>query len=454
MNYIKNYEQLVNHGCQEERRIALDCLNVALDAASTYHGTKRVVSSDDHALYVGEQIFALDTIDRIYLVGAGKGTYPIVCALNEILGDRIDGGVVALKDFDENPLPTVELIKAAHPVPNEKSLEAGKKIAALGDTLTEKDLVFVCITGGCSSLMVLPPEGILLEDVIQVNKLLMRCGAPIYELNAVRKHICRLKGGGMLKLLAPATVVILTQDTRPEFLPWPDPVLADPSTFADAIKMLKDYDLWEETPLSVQRYLTHGLTHPEMETPKDINFIRSLMYDVGNQRTACETAVQYAQEKGYYAAVLSTKIEGEAREVGSVLAGIAKEIQLYKRPFPTPCVLLSAGETRVTVCEHPGEGGPNQEFALGFAMNIKGYKNVVCASIDSEGTDGPTYIAGGIADESTATRAEMMGLSIFEGLKRHDSSNVLKPLDDAIITIPTGTNVVNLRVLVIKDANE
>lgn len=452
MNYITNYERLVDHGYQKERKVALDCLNAALDAASTYEGTKRVIRCDSENLYAGDNKIPFSQIDHIYVVGAGKGTFPIVKALDEILGERIDKGVVALKEITEAlSNPKVELIHASHPVPDERSLEAGEKIAELADSLTERDLVLACITGGCSSLMVLPPEEIPFSDIRELGAELMKCGAPISEMNAIRKHTCRIKGGGLLKMLGRAHVITLTQDTRPENLPWPDPMLADPSTFQEAIRALKKYDMWDRVSARIHEYLLRGVEMPEMETLKTVEGIRHEMYDVGNQRSACEAAEEYAKSLGYQAMILSTKIEGEAKEVGCVFAGIAKEISLYNRPIPAPCVIISAGETRVTVGEICGTGGPNQEFVIGFAENIKGYPHIVCASIDSEGTDGPTVIAGGITDETSMECAVKNQVDVFEGLRLHDSSAVLTKIGDAIFTVATGTNVVNLRVMVIEE---
>lgn len=452
MNYITNYESLLDHGYQKARKTALDCLNVALDAASTYEGTKRILRCDAENIYVGTERIPISQLEHIYVVGAGKGTFPIVKALDEILGSRIDEGVVALKEITE-PLSNqrIALIHASHPVPDERSLEAGKRIAALAEKLTSKDLVFACITGGCSSLMLLPPDDIPFSDIQALGRELMKCGAPISEMNAIRKHTCRLKGGGLLNMLKKARVITLTQDTRPENLPWPDPMLADPSTFSDAIRILKQYDMWEHISQKIHHYLLRGMENPAMETLKSAEGIRHEIYDVGNQRSACEAAEQYAKKQGYHAAILSTKIEGEAREAGCVFAGIAKEISLYNRPFPAPCVIISAGETRVTVGDIHGTGGPNQEFVMGFAENIKGYPNIVCASIDSEGTDGPTQIAGGITDETSMEYAGKNQIDVFEGLKHHDSSRLLTQIRDAVMTVATGTNVVNLRVMVIEE---
>lgn len=449
MNYIKNYNDLIGHGFRVERKVALDCINVALEAANTYRGTLRQLSLHGSLLHAGATVYDLTTIRNIYVVGAGKGSYPIAKAVDEILGTRITNGIVAVKDPAAEKLKYIQIVPASHPVPDEASLMVGEAIKAIAQNLHNDDLVITCLTGGCSSLMVLPVDGVSLEDKKIVNKLLLHTGAPIYELNAVRKHISQIKGGNLLKMLQPAKVITLTQNTTPEFLPWPDPVLPDPSTFKDAISVLKKYEIWEQTPINVRNYLIRGLEHPELETPKDTNGFNHILLDTGNQRDACLAAAEYARGLGYNAYILSTCIEGESKEVGSVLASIAKEIQLYGRPFKTPCVLLSAGETRVALGPIHGEGGPNQELVLGFAMNIEGYNNIAIVSIDSEGTDGPTEIAGGITDATTITLARKKAIDIFDYLKRHDSSNALRSLADAVFTGPTGTNIVNLRVMVI-----
>jgi glycerate-2-kinase len=201
----------------------------------------------------------------------------------------------------------------------------------------------------------------------------------------------------------------------------------------------------------VRRYLTRGLSEPSLETPKSFAGWDAHMFDTGNQRSACLAAVDRARAMGYGGHVLSTNLEGESREVGTVLSGIAKEIQRYRRPFAPPCVLVSAGETTVALPGLAGDGGPNQETVLGFAKNIAGYEGIALVSIDSEGTDGPTDIAGGIADGETARRCAEEGLDLFEALRTHNASPALRALGDAVITGPTGTNVVNLRVLVVEE---
>lgn len=449
MNYVKNYKDLISHGSKGVRKVALDCLNAAINAADTYQGTRRIVNLKGETLNVGNIRFNLAKVNNIYVVGAGKGSFPITLALDRILGKKITQGVVLVKDYGKERLRHIKILKAAHPVPDIVSLQGGHSVQRMASLVQEKDLVFACMTGGCSSLLVLPVDGITLEDKITVNQLLLRTGALIGEMNAVRKHLSLIKGGGLIKMFQPATVITLTQFTAPESLPWPDPSLPDPSTFGDAIEVLKNYEIWDQVPENVRNYFLRGLSDPSLETPKNFSGLNTYMFDTGNQRDACLAAVKLAKEKGYHATVLSTKIEGESKDVGTVLAGIAKEIQLYGRPFKPPCVLVSGGETTVAIQGQAGEGGPNQELAIGFGRAIMGYEGISVVSIDSEGSDGPTQIAGGIADGETVPRAGVLGIDLFAALKCHDSSTALKTLGDAVVTGPTGTNVVNLRVLVV-----
>lgn len=457
MNYFKNFEQLTDHGEKDARVIALDCLSKALEAADTYLGTKRVVSLDQDVktLRIADESFKLSEIGNIYVIGAGKGSFPIVRALDEILGDKITDGIVAIKDYEEiRELASVHVIKSGHPVPDINSIKAGDIVVDIAKKVKADDLVFACMTGGCSALMEIPVDGVSLEDLINLNKLLLHTGAVIGEMNAVRKHVSKIKGGGLIKILQPARVITLTQDTAPDSLPWPDPNLPDPTTFHDAIDVLQKYDIWDSCPTNIKNYLMAGLEDPTLETPKDFSGFRTSLYDTGNQRAACEAAADYAERLGYQGVILSTKIEGESKDVGTALAGIAKEIRLHNRPFKAPCILVSAGETTVSIHGEAGLGGPNQELVTGFGISIKGYEGIVLASIDSEGTDGVTDQAGGICDGKTYARSIEESVDLFRALKQHNTSLALTQLKDAIITGPTGTNVVNLRVIVIEKKGE
>lgn len=302
--------------------------------------------------------------------------------------------------------------------------------------------------------MPLPANGIRLEDKIKVTELLFRCGAIIQEINAVRKHISAIKGGRLAYAIHPADIINLTvSDVIGD---WRDldcitgPTVPDTSTFHDAVAVLKKYDLWKKIPISVKTHLIKA--DPFWETPKELDGnINTFM--LATNTDACIAAQKRAISLGYNAVILSTQIEGESRELGIGLAGIAKEVEHYNRPFNVPCVIVSGGEMTVTLGEDIGDGGPNQEFVLGSALKIANSKQIVITAIDTDGTDGPTDIAGGIVDGWTLHRANQIGINIFEQLRRHNTSYVLESLDDAINTGPTGTNVMNLRVIVITTAS-
>lgn len=446
-----NYGELVAHGDGKSRAVGLECLAAALDAADTYAGTHRVVRREGNTLHVGERTYDLSRPFSVYVVGAGKGSYPIARALDEILGARIAKGIVLVKG-EAAPLKHIEVMETSHPLPDARSLAGGETIRRMAGAVRPGDLVFACMTGGCSALMAVPVPGVTIADKIALNKLLLRTGAHISDMNAVRKHVSLVKGGGLVKMFQPATVITLTQFTEPDFLPWPDTSFPDPSTFADAIEVLRNYDIWDDVPSAISSHLEKGLSDPSLETPKNFDGWDTYMLDTGNQRDACLAAVETAKKLGYNGYVLSTKIEGESRDIGRGFSGIAKEIKLYRRPFAPPCVIASAGETTVSIrCADPGKGGPNQELVLGFAEGASRYAGMTMLSIDSEGTDGPTDIAGGIADGETVDRARALGKSIFSVLKAHDSGTLLEQLGDAIVSGPTGTNVVNLRIMIVEE---
>lgn len=446
-----NYDALLSHGNAKSRAAALDCLAAALDAADTCLGTHRAVRREGDTLRVGERVYDLSKPFAVYVAGAGKGSYPIVKALDEILGGRITRGVMLAKG-DAPPLAHIQVMETSHPVPDERSLAGGEIVRRMAEKAKPGDLVFACMTGGCSALMAVPVPGVTIEDKIALNKLLLRTGAHISDMNAVRKHVSLVKGGGLIKMFQPATVITLTQFTEPDFLPWPDTSHPDPSTFADAIEVMRNYDIWDAAPEAVKAHMERGLADPSLETPKSFEGWDTCILDTGNPRAACLAAVEKAESLGYAGHILSTKLEGESRDVGRALSGIAKEITLHGRPFTPPCIIASAGETTVSVRNaDPGKGGPNQELVLGFAEGAFRYNGLTMLSIDSEGTDGPTDIAGGIADGETMDRARALGKSVFATLKAHDSSTLLEALDDAVITGPTGTNVVNLRIMVVEE---
>lgn len=446
---IKNFDSLISHGQSPVRLDALEIIEAGIHGADPGRGTLAKVRREGDCLHVGDQTYDLGQVGKIYVLGAGKGSFPIAEALDGILGDRIEEGFVVVKKGEKRRLPHIEVFEAGHPIPDEESIAGGRRILKIAAKAQAGDLVFAAVTGGCSALVIAPPAEIRLAEIKELTNLLLASGAIIREMNAVRKHLCNLKGGRLVAAIHPAETITLTLDTAPEGMPWPDMCLADPSTFQEAIAVLNHYDIWNRVAPSIRAYLQQGLENPAMETVKTLEGIASRVIGVASPDSACEACARKAEEIGYRPVILSTTLQGESADLGIFLGGIAREILTRRRPFEPPCVLISGGETTVRITGTPGVGGPNQELVLGFAKEIGSRERVVCVSVDTDGTDGPTDIAGGIADGQTLARLNAAGIEVAEILKRHDSSSALRTVEDNIMTGHTGTNVMNLRVLVV-----
>ena len=448
---FRNFEELVAHGQSEARRDALRIVGEGILGGDPGRGTRRLVRRDGDLLYIEDDVLDLREYEHVYVVGSGKGAFPIAEALEETLGDRIDEGVVVVKKGEKRRLERIEVFEAGHPIPDAESVEGARRIVSLLGKLRQNDLVFAAITGGCSALTTLPPDGVALSEIGALTDMLLKCGAIIQEINAVRKHLCLVKGGRLAERFHPARAFTLTLNTAPEGMPWPDMCLPDPTTFQDAVEVLKRFDIWNRVSSSIVSHLEKGLVSPEMETPKNLDGVRNRIISVADPWSMCESAASEAKRLGYIPAVLGVKLEGEAKELGCFFAGIAKEVAGWRRPFPPPCAIISGGETTVTIRDNPGRGGPNQETVLGFANKFRDVdRQVVCISVDSDGTDGPTDIAGGIADAQTYGRVAKMGLRIDSYLKEHNSAELLEKLGDTLVTGHTGTNLMNLRLVLVK----
>lgn len=448
---VRNYQKLLSHGQKNLREAALEIIQEGIKGADPGLGTYKVVKLSGHNLFVDRKKYDLRNMKRIYVVGAGKGSFLIAESLEQILGPRLHKGVVVVKRGEKRRLKKIEIVEAGHPLPDENSVIGAKKILEIANEAGEGDIVFAAITGGASALSTLPRRGIRLKEIQELTDLLLRSGAPIRDINTVRKHLCQLKGGLLISHIQPAEAVTLTLDTAPENMPWPDMSLPDPTTFQDAIDVLKKYGLYDVVSPSIKGYLLEGRKKPELETLKSFEGLKAALLSVGSQVRACEAAAKRAKEFGYNPIILSTSIAGEAVHVGICLAGIAREIIKNKRPFSPPCALISGGETTVTVTGNYGIGGPNQEFVLSFVQELGAGHEVCCASVDTDGTDGPTDIAGGIVDGETLPRAKNLDINIPSFLKNHNSSAALTMMEDTIVTGHTGTSVRDLRVILIGD---
>lgn len=393
---------------------------------------------------------ALDRFERIFVVGAGKAGGTMARAAERVLGGRIVAGLVNVKDGHVAKLRRIELNECGHPIPDERGAEGARRIAAIARQAGAADLVLCLISGGGSALLPLPAEGITLADKQNTTRELLACGATIHEINAVRKHLSAIKGGQLATIAWPAQVLsLLLSDVVGDDLSviGSGPTAPDESTFSTALAVLDKYGIRGKAPAAVRERLEAGERGEVAETPKQLLNARNVV--VGSNRLAIDAAERKAKELGYRALVLSTNIEGETRDVARMHAAIAREIVERGRPARRPACVLSGGETTVTL-RGGGLGGRNQEFALAAALDIAGMGQVVVLSAGTDGTDGPTDAAGAIADGSTIERGELSGLSAKEYLARNDSYRYFEALKDLLKTGPTGTNVMDVRVVLVR----
>lgn len=459
--YVKNKDILISHGDMKKRKIAIDMLEHALISVNSYDGVKKITKIIDNVLCIGILRIDLSEINNIFVFGAGKATMGQARALDEVLGNKIEKGIVIVKKGQGISLKNIEVKEGGHPRPDEDSFRGARMILDAVKTIVDKDLVFYCDSGGSSALMSHPAlgSGIRFVDEIKVTHMLLMSGAPIYEINAVRRHVTAMKGGRLQELVLSrgAQVINFKIPDTPEIIPEPDDISIpfkggweDQTTFEDAIRVLKSYELWDKTPTSVREHIKKGLTGVVPETPKDFRDMKVLTFYLGTISIACEAASKRAEELGYKPMICTTVLEGESRDAGLVLASLALEVEGFHRPIEPPCALIFGGETTVTIEGTHGEGGPSQELALGFAQKIAG-KKIVCLTMDTDGTDGPTDIAGALVDGYTVERAKNRGLNVLESLRNHDSSAVLRQLGDTVITGPTDTNVCDINIIIIDE---
>ena len=446
--YIQNREQLLLHGDIKLRKMALQIIEAALEASNPYQTTKNLVHLEWNKLTVGPHEYDLSKRRNIYVVGAGKATFPIAMALEEALGDRISGGVVILKKGQPEKLNRIKIVEGTHPIPGEEGLEGSVEILALANKAQEGDIVFSCITGGSSALLPMPVNSVTIEEKKVVNRQLLSSGASIFEINAVRKHLSKIKGGRLGLAIFPAELINLTvSDVIGDPLDYiTDPTVPDTSTFEDALRTLNKYNLLKKVPESIRAYIEAA--DPKKESPQDYGSNPYHNFILTNNDSACNAASAAAESLGLKPMILSTMFDGESRELGKTFAAIAKEIRSSHRPLKPPCILIGGGETLVTLKENFGKGGPNQEFVLSTVLDMKGQNNFVVVGFDTDGTDGPTQAAGAMADTFTLPVADANGIDLHRSLQKHEALSSLMSLEYAIITGHTGTNVNDLKFII------
>ena len=400
-----------------------------------------------------EKVFDLNAFQKIFLVGTGKASNSMALAVEEIFGDRISKGVITTKYGHLLPLKRTEIIEAGHPIPDQKGYEGAKKIQRLLKESGQKDLVILLLSGGGSALLPFPVDGIELKEKQEATQLLLDCGADIKEINTIRKHISRMKGGWLAKWAYPSTVIgFILSDVvgDPLDVIGSGPTVPDPSTFEEATKILKKYDLLNKISLSIQEHLQLGKEGKAEETPKPGDAVFEKVYNmiIGSNIIALRAAEKEATSLGFNTLILSSSIVGGTREAARFHTAIAKEIISSGNPIPKPACILSGGETTVTI-KGNGLGGRNQEFALAGAIEISGIEKVVLLSGGTDGSDGPTDATGAVADHATVLRAESMGLDPKVHLENNDAYPFFKKLGDLLITGPTHTNVMDVRIILV-----
>ncbi|UCE43355.1 MAG: glycerate kinase [Candidatus Aminicenantes bacterium] len=437
----------------EARKDAITIFQAGVKAVDPAQAIKSHIKLENNHLIVGGKTTDLSGFNRISVIGVGKASAAMAGAMEEILGERLNSGLVITKHEHALPLDKVQVIEAGHPVPDQAGFRGARQIVQVLEQSGEKDLVFFLISGGGSALFPYPQEGLTLEDKQDVTKILLDAGANIHEINVLRKHLSRVKGGRLAKVAYPAALISLVlSDVIGDDLDSiaSGPTVPDHSTFRDCLNIMEKYQISERLPSAAVGILQKGVRGELEETPKPGNpvFERTQNLIIGSNIIAVEAAAKKAEELGYNTLILSTFVEGETREVARVLAAVAQEILSSGNPIDRPACVLSGGETTVTI-HGKGKGGRNQEFSLAAAMDIDGLENVVLLSAGTDGTDGPTDAAGAIADGTTTSRAGKLGMDPGQYLRENDSYHFFEALDDLIITGPTYTNVMDLRIILV-----
>jgi glycerate 2-kinase len=428
----------------------------ALRAADPESALRRIVTRDGNILQIDRVRLDLDKFRKVWVLGAGKAAAPMGRAIEKILGRYLAGGILVTKYGHSLPLKRLEVMEAGHPLPDANSMAAGTRVVSLAESgIQSEDLVLCLFSGGASALLVCPAPGITLKDKLACTRLLLNGGADIQELNAVRKHLSKLKGGGLARLLAPSEVLsLILSDVVGDDAGTiaSGPTAPDPTTFGDCVELLHNLRLMSRIPSAARKRLELGAAGRIEETPKrgDPVFDAERTFIVGSNTQACTAAARAAGRLGYRVMVLTSRLEGDNGEAARFHMSVASEIVFQQRPLRRPACIISGGETTVKVAGK-GWGGRNQEFALHCVRHLARLPApCLVASLGTDGTDGPTDAAGAIADNTTLSRSTKYGAHFLsESLDNNDSYTFFKHLGDLIVTGPTRTNVMDLHIVMV-----
>jgi len=442
---IENIDELTSRGNKKGRRIVLELVEETLNQVNYYNIVKEVTKLTNDILKIKDLELDLNGFKNVYVIGGGKNSSSMTRALEEVLDGRIAGGVVVEKEGYTTQTKHLLIVHGGHPIPSSDSVKAAEEVLRVLNKVGKDDLLLVCVSGGWTALTSKPPRGISLEDHIAMHRLLMNSGMTVEQMNIVRNHLSQLGRGKVPMFAKGATTIGLIAVDEVEGKPW-GPTVPDSSKFSDAVRVLVDFDLLDKVPESIRKYLETAPPSEESPTPLDYmnNCLKVHNLVIADNIRLCESAQKIASKMGINAFVLSTSLRGEAKHVGAVVASIANEIANFNRPFRRPCLLIFGGETTVTIVGRSGEGGRNQELALSAAQYISEGSRIVIASIATDGTDGPTDIAGAIVDGTLVPRARRLGINVTQEQNEHNSSFVFKQTGDAVYARNTGTNLMDL----------
>ena len=423
-----------------------------LDAVDARKAIGRAISRNGEELTIGRRRYDLRRYERVVVLGAGKATASMAQAVEQRVGSRLHAGFVVVKHGHVVPTRRIVVAEAGHPVPDRFGQQAAARLCAMAKELGRRDLLIVLLSGGASSLLPAPVPGITLADKQRTTQELLRCGASIREINTVRKHLSRIKGGRLAELTKATVATLILSDVLGDDLSAiaSGPTAPDPTTYQDAVTILKCYRIWRAVPQRVRQHLEYGCQGLVSETPKPGSslFRRVHHHIVGSNGAAVMAVARAAREAGLRTLVQRPTLTGEAQDEGKRFGVLAKNIVRAGKPLRRPCCVVAGGETIVTVTGK-GAGGRAQEFAAAAALEIAGLDRVWVVAIGTDGTDGPTDAAGAVVDGHTVARAQRLSVDLKVALKRHNTYPALKRLNQLIVTGPTGTNVNDLYLLLV-----
>lgn len=426
------------------RQMAVEIFLYAIESVKPKNLIPETLKISNNKLIISQDTYQLP--EKIYIFGSGKASIEMAKVLENILGDKIVNGLVVCNYYE--PLRKIKVIQGGHPVPNENSLKGAEELINSLKNLNKNDFFIYLLSGGSSALIEKPIPPITLEDLKKLTNILLSYSVPIEEINIIRKHISMIKGGRLASYTKARGIVLVISDVIGDDLLTigSAPMYYDTSTFEDAYNVLKKYNLMDKIPETVLQVILKGLKGEIPDTPKSEN-PNIKHYIIGSNLIALQKAKQKAEEK-IPAYILTSQLKGEAREVAKAVTAIGKEIKKSGNPFRPPVCILSGGETTVTVRGN-GKGGRNQEFCLSALQEIKNIDNIVLLSGGTDGIDGNSDAAGAVIDKNSYEKAKQLNLNIDEYLNNNNSYNFFKQTGDLIITGATGTNVMDISILIV-----